>query len=235
MKKELYLILLSLFFLSCKENKPKGIWLQVKNKPLTEKNGFSYYSSNSIMDFEKLQRTDLVLPKDSIFPFSIDVDNKIIRNNLRNKQFKYQLYRNDSLEIYYENDNLVEVFIPIGLDKIINLEKKQIEDFLINKQFYAVGNNLKLSFSDENIQENSISDEYQNVRVLNTKNLKNDSFKGYWFVRKVEQSFFLILDFDMLKQNIYQIESLNEKKIKLNGLNTDGIVDSINALKYFKK
>lgn len=235
MKNILLLILVSQFFHSCKENKLDGVWLQVKNRPLTEKNGFSYESENSIMNFDKLERTDLGLPIDTILPFSIDFNNKTIRNDLNNKKFKYQLFKNDSLKIYYENDNLVEVFIPINLNKKINLEKTQVEDFLKNKQFFAADNKLKLTFSDENIQENSITDEYQSVRVLITKYLENDSSQGYWFIKEYNRSCFLVIDFDLIKQNVYHIVKVDANKMIIKGLNTEGIADDVKVLKSSKK
>ncbi|MCI2230277.1 hypothetical protein MC378_13950 [Polaribacter sp. MSW13] len=231
MKKSLILLFLFIGIISCQENKPKGVWLKIKNKALTKKNGFTYYSMNSIMDFNKFERTNLLLTKDSIKYFEVNFKEKTISKKGGINNFGFKLYGKDSLEIYYEEDNLTEVFIPIYLNKKILLNKRQIVESLINREFYSANGDLKLNFSESFSNENSFEYGIKNERILKTQYLNNNESTGFWYIGEKDRNFFLILNFNFFEESVYHIETFDKDEIKLKGINTKGISDKITNLK----
>tara|TARA_R110002126_G_scaffold291359_1_gene451805 strand:- start:895 stop:1602 length:708 start_codon:yes stop_codon:yes gene_type:complete len=232
MRRNYFLIILLFGIISCKEKEPKNVWIKIRNKALTSENSFSYFSENSIMDFNKLERYHFAIPKDSTRKFLIDYKKKIIIKDSK-FEFNYKLFGKDSLEIYYPEQNLTEVFIPLSLEKKLKLEKRQIENKLKNNKFYSINGDIRIEFSNEFYKKgNSIYyNRIKTNRILKTKYLKNIETTGYWYLGEKERNYFLVLNFDNNNELIYHITNLNKSEIKLNGINTSGISNKIKELK----
>ncbi|MFC4267324.1 hypothetical protein [Polaribacter marinivivus] len=232
MKRSYFLIILLFGIISCQKKEPKNVWIQSRNKALTSENGFSYFSKNSIMDFNKLERYHFAIPKDSTKKFLVDYKKKTIIIDSK-FEFDYKLFEKDSLEIYYPEQNLTEVFIPLSLEKKLNLEKKEIEGKLINKKFNSINGDINFEFSNKfHANGNSIYyDKVKTNRILKTKYLKNKETTGYWYLGEKEKNFFLVLNFDDNEEFVYHILKFNENQININGINTSGISNKIQELK----
>jgi hypothetical protein len=232
MKSSYFLLILLFGIISCQEKEPKNVWIKIRNKALTSENGFSYFSENSIMDFDKFERYHFAIPKDSTRKFLINYKEKTILKDLK-YEFNYKLFGKDSLEIYYPEQNLTEVFIPLSLEKKLNVEKEQIEDRLINNKFYSINGDINIEFS--NIFHKKANSIYYNKiktnRILKTKYLTNEETNGYWYLGEKERNFFLVLNFNNNEEFIYHITKFNKGEIKLNGINTSGISNKIKELK----
>ena len=185
------------------------------------------------MDFNKLERSSLSMPPDSIINFLIDYKAKTISKKNGKNKFNYELFGKDSIEIYYQRDNLTELFIPLNLNKKIELNKKQIIQNLVDKYFYAAKGELRLFFSSSYCEKDKYmsGSGVKNKKVLKTKYLDNKESVGNWYIREKDKNFFLFLNFNYIEQVVYQIEELGQNKIRLNGINTKGISKKITSLK----
>ena len=227
-----YILSIILFgIISCKVNNPKGVWINIKNKPLTSENGYFHSSERAIIDFNKLESYRLSMPVDSVIKFLIDYKSKAIFKEGKTIKFNYSLFGKDSLEIYFEEKNLTEVYTPLSLDKKLSISKNEIINRLTSQQYYTAKDTLKIEFSNAFCKEEYFTKGIRDKRILTTKYLENKEFIGYWYIGEKNENYFLIINFDLDEEFIYQITEFEEKGIILKGILTKGFLSRIRELK----
>jgi hypothetical protein len=180
----------------------------------------SAYSSGNegiIIDFDK--QTIGYIQNDSIVPLNVDFKKSklfVKKDTLNNVEFK--VYEKDSITIDF-GINMMHVFRPLNLNHKLSIDKSQINDFLnssdflINNDFEKINSTIEIKFSDKPYFVDTMLEKKNKKNTLINKSWKGE---GYWFIKEIKQNFFLVLALDQTAdQNIFQIISLNNSKMKL--------------------
>ncbi|WP_117885471.1 hypothetical protein [Aureibaculum luteum] len=233
MKKIVLLIIVSVGIISCTKNqKPSGIWISVKDKPMTSKNGYLRDFKSLILDFEKLEFSNLSTSQDSIIKFEVDPNNNNLSQPGDTANVGYTIYNKDSLELNFDFLNLTLVLVPLNLEFELNSSKTAITEYLFNNEFKLVRDTMKLNFSNEYFSNEYFTKGIKNKRILKSKFLKNKEFVGYWYIGQKNKNYFLVCNFDPYgtHESIYQITEFQKTKITLKGILTEGFGKKITEL-----
>ncbi|WP_323789759.1 hypothetical protein [Psychroserpens sp.] len=219
MRKILQLIIIILGLTSCSNQEVDGIWMSYNNYIIDTDS--AYYSGNEgiIIDFDK--QTISYIQNDSIVPINIDFKKSklFVKNDTTNVEFK--VYEKDSIEIDFDI-NIMHVFRPLNLNHKLSINENQISSFLTKSDFFISNyfdkNNGKINieFSDKPYFIDVMFKEQNKKNALINKSWEDE---GYWYVKEIKQNFFLVFALDQTAdQNIYQIISLDDSKMKLKQL-----------------
>lgn len=231
MKKHLLLLFL-IGLISCKETNPKGVWITVKEKQMTSKNGYAHGITSLVVDFDKLECHFLSNYSESVSKFIVDSPSNSIIPVGDSAKIGYKLYRNDSLEVYIKRQNLTKVLIPLDLSHELDSSKEKIIQLLIEQQSYTVNDTIQMVFSNDYFDNNYFTKGIKDKRILRSSS-PSMQHEGYWYIGQKNKNFFLIIDPDpyTTREYIFQITNVNEKKIALKDISTEGLLIRIPELK----
>jgi len=231
--KKIALLIVLIGIISCDINqKPSGVWISVKDKPLTSKNGYLRDFKSLILDFEKLELSNLSTSQDSILKFQVDPKISIISQLGDTANIGYTIYDKDSLELNFDMFNLTLVLVPLNLDFELNSSKKELTQHFLSNEFKLVRDTLKLEFSNEYFLNEYFTKGIKNKRILKSKFLQNKEFEGYWYIGQKNKNYFLVCNFDPYgtDESIYQITEFKKNKITLKGILTESFGKKITEL-----
>lgn len=232
MKKHLTIIIVLIVFVSCNVTRPKGVWITIKDKQMTSENGYTHGYTSLVVDFDKLENHFLATPLDSIERFTINPKSNQILGDRASNYINYKLYNNDSLEVYIEEHNLTKVLVPLSLNSKLDFSKDQIIQILTKQQSYSVNDTLNVEFSNNYLEDDYFTKGIKDKRIL-TSFFPERQFTGYWYIGEKNKNFFLIInpDPDSTQEYIFHITDINEKKIDLKDIATEGLSIKIPELK----
>jgi hypothetical protein len=232
MKKHLTILIVLIGFISCNKKIPEGVWITVKDKQMTSKNGYTKGITSLVVDFEKLEAHFLSRQLDSVSKFTVDLKSKSIMPDGDSIYINYKLYKSDSLEIYIQQQNLTKVLVPLNLNYKLDYSKKQIIEFLTKQQFYTINDTLTVEFSDNYFENDYFTKGIKDKRML-ISHFPTKEFSGYWYIGQKNKNYFLVIDPEpyTTKEYIFQIININEKKIVLKDIATEGLLIKIDELK----
>ena len=202
--------------LSCKESHPEGIWIRVKDKQMTSKNGYVGGFMGMTVDFDKLETRFISNPLDSVIRFTIDYKSNQILDENDTLKIPYKLFGKDSLELYFEAQNSTLVLIPLRLDHKLDTSKEQIIEALTQQKIYSVNDTLNIEFSNTFLDSDYFNRGIQNKRNL-TSFFPNRVFEGYWYIWEKDKNYFFVFNPDTYDtmEYILQIIAINQNKISL--------------------
>ena len=217
LKKVLLLIFFLIEITSCKAQDVDGIWMSYNNYIIDIDSMFTSKDEGIIIDFNN--QTMGTIHSDTIIPLTIDFKNSKLLLKTDSLSVDYKVYGKDSIEVNF-GTNMMHVFRRLALNHKLNIEKNQINSFLIKNNFNKINNAIEIKFSDK------IFSFYLNLKMENKKNALTSNIgvdEGYWYLKEIEQNFFLIFALNLdSDQNIYQIKSLNQCIMKLEQLQKAG-------------
>lgn len=210
MKKTLQLIILGILLTSCKSHDVDGIWMSYNDRVINTDFAYSSTIEGFLIDFDKKEfgRFD----SDSIMKIDIDFTKKQLKSKSDTLKVDFRVFKKDSIEIEL-SENTMSVFRPLDLNHKLSIKKNQIRDFLIKNDFDKINGEIDIKFSDEFFFRDVMFEKQNKKYALINRSWDDE---GYWFVKEIEQNFFLIVALDQTAdQNIYQILSVNECKMEL--------------------
>jgi len=210
LKKTLQLITIGIVLTSCKSQEVDGIWMSYNDRVINTDFAYSGTIGGFLIDFDKKEfgRFD----SDSVMKIDIDFTKKQLKPISDTLKVDFRVFKKDSIEIEL-SENTMSVFRPLDLNHKLSIKKNQISDFLTQNDFDKINGEIDIIFSDEFFFRDVMFEKPNKKNALINKSWDDE---GYWFVKEIEQNFFLILALDQTAdQNIYQILSLNECEMEL--------------------
>lgn len=210
LRKTLQFIFILFGLTTCQAQEVDGIWMSYKNYIIDINSMYTSGDEGVIIDFNK--QTFGTIRTDSIIPIKLDFKHSklYLKNDTLNVDFK--IYAKDSVEIDF-GTNMMHVFRPLNLNHKLPVDKSQICDFLINNDFDKINRSIDFDFSNKIFFRDEISGTPNHRNALINKSWNEE---GYWYIKEIEQNYFLIFTLDQISgQNIYQILSINECKMEL--------------------
>ncbi|MAD96098.1 MAG: hypothetical protein CMB99_02115 [Flavobacteriaceae bacterium] len=232
MKKHLIILIVLIGFVSCNKTSPEGVWITIKDKQMTSKNGYTKGITSLVVDFDKLETQFLYTHQDSTLKFTINSKSNQILPDGDSIYINYKLYNDDSLEVYIERQNLTKVLVPLNLNSELDLSKEQIIQILTKQQSYSINDTLSIEFLNNYFENDYFTKGIKDKRIL-TSHFPKREFSGYWYIGQKNKNYFLVIDPEpyTTKEYIFQIININEKKIVLKDIATEGLLIKIDELK----
>lgn len=174
-------------------------------------NNYWYASEDEgvILDFNN--QTISTIQHDSIVSINIDFKKSKLSMKTDTLNVDFKVYKKDSIEIDFGR-NMMHVFRPLNLDHKLSVNKSQINDFLFKNNFGKINDTIDVEFSDRYFFRDI---EFEKTNKKNALINKSWNDEGYWYVKEIEQNFFLIFTLSQTSdQNIYQITSIDDCKLK---------------------
>lgn len=202
-----------------------GVWMSYNNRTIEEGKLTTFGDEGFFLDFDN-NRYGHLLGDSTIRVKFNKKQNKLIskRHGLK---IKFKRFGTDSLELD-SGENTMYVFRKLDLSHKLKTNKKEIERFLIENKFDSI-QDFKLNFTSEQYM----------IDVMRSKpfkrfNLLANDFEspGQWFISEINRNFFLVLTLGQLQEkNIFQIQSIDNCRIKLIPLQDGGFRDAVTELK----
>lgn len=218
MKKTIQIIFILFGLTSCKSQEVSGIWMSYNDRKID--NDIAYTTGRTaglIIDFDK---SELSLIHSDSNVVKISLDYKKMKFGILTDTLKadFRIYQKDSIEIDLF-DNKMSVFHPLDLSLKLTMSKNQIMDFLINSDYEKNNTPLDIKFGKDlyfiDKQFNKAPYNHKRYALIN----KSWNDEGYWFVKEVQQNYFLFFTLDQTSDlHIYQISSIDECEMKLEQL-----------------
>ena len=174
-------------------------------------NNYWYASEDEgvILDFDN--QTIGTIQHDSIVSINIDFNKSKLSMKTDTLSVNFKVYKKDSIEIDFGR-NMMHVFRPLNLDHKLSVNKSQINNFLFKNNFGKINDTIDVEFSDRYFFRDI---EFEKTNKKNALINKSWNDEGYWYVKEIEQNFFLIFTLSQTSdQNIYQITSIDDCKLK---------------------
>ncbi|WMI68175.1 hypothetical protein [Mangrovimonas sp. YM274] len=226
MKKTLQILLLVFGLTYCQAQEVKGIWMSYQNYIIDINSMVASGNEGFLIDFDN--QTIGTIHSDSVIPLKIDFKKSklFMTNDTLNVDFK--IFQKDSIEIDF-GQNMMHVFRPLNLNHKLNTDKKTIQDFLTKNRFEKINGELEIEFSDKFFFRDLMFEKPNKKNALINKSWDDE---GYWFIKEINQNFFLIFTLSQIdKQNIYQLISINKCKIELKQLQKADFGNGLTELK----
>lgn len=198
---------------SCKSQEVSGVWMSYNDRVINTDFAYSAAIEGFLIDFDKKEfgRFD----SDSVMKIDIDFIKKQLKPKSDTLKVDFRVFKKDSIEIELSN-NTMSVFRPLNLNHKLSINKNQISDFLTKNNFDKINGTIDISFSNKFFFRDAMFKKPNKRNALINKSWDDE---GYWFVKEINQNFFLIFTLDQTTdQNIYQILSFNKCKMKLQQL-----------------
>ena len=213
MKKALQLIFIVIGLTSCEAQEVNGIWMSYNNYVIDTNSGYTSGNEGVLIDFDN--QTIGTINSDSIVSVKIDFKQSKLFMKTDTLNVDFKVYRKDSIEIDF-GQNMMHVFRPLNLNHKLSVNKSQINDFLTKNNFEKINGGIDYTFSDKFFFRD---DMFEKKKKRNAFINKTWNDEGFWYVKEIEQNYFLIFTLDQTSdQNIYQIISLNKCKMQLEQL-----------------
>ncbi|MFD0837068.1 hypothetical protein ACFQ0I_14910 [Mariniflexile aquimaris] len=216
MKNALQLIFIVIGLTSCKAQDINGIWMSYNNYVIDKESMTTSGNEGFIIDFDN--KTFSAIFIDSIIPTKIDFKNSKLSFNDDSLSIDFHVFGKDSIEIDFEQ-NMMHVFRPLKLNHKLSVNKSQISKFLTKNNFDKTNDGIDFIFSDKVFFRDEL---FEKPKKRNTIINKTWNDEGYWYIKEIQQNFFLIFTIDQISnQNIYQIISMDNCKMQLQLLQED--------------
>ena len=202
-----------------------GVWMSYNNRIIDKSKVYTRGDEGIIIDFDN--STMGHIKSDSIVHIKINFKKSKIKAKGIKGSMKFRQFGQDSVEMN-GLENSVYVFRKLDLARKIDLNKNEISEFLINTQFDSI-QGIKGEFSsDQFFRDITFGRPHTKNQFVN----KNWNDYGYWFVKKIEGSAFLVFTIGQTEQNnILQILSIEEKGLKLKPLQNDEWMKNLTEIK----
>ncbi|MFI1770269.1 hypothetical protein [Thalassobellus citreus] len=213
MKKVLQLIFLVIALTSCKAQDINGIYISYNNYVIDKEAMFTSRNEGFIIDFDN--KTFSSIYSDSIVPIKIDFKDSKLDFKTDSLIINFRTFGKDSIEIDFEQ-NMMHVFRPLKLNHKLSVNKSQINDFLTKNKFEKINGGIDFIFSDKFFFRDEMFEKPKKKNAFINKTWNDE---GYWYVKEINQNYFLIFTLDQTSdQNIYQIISIDKCKMQLEQL-----------------
>ncbi|MEZ4797403.1 MAG: hypothetical protein R2785_09545 [Flavobacteriaceae bacterium] len=209
MNKTFLLICILIGLQSCSTQKVNGTWMSYNNRVINNNYWYASEDEGVILDFNN--QTISTIQHDSIVSINIDFKKSKLSMKTDTLNVDFKVYKKDSIEIDFGR-NMMHVFRPLNLDHKLSVNKSQINDFLFKNNFGKINDTIDVEFSDRYFFRDI---EFEKTNKKNALINKSWNDEGYWYVKEIEQNFFLIFTLSQTSdQNIYQITSIDDCKLK---------------------
>ncbi|MCB0461618.1 MAG: hypothetical protein KDC81_02835 [Flavobacteriaceae bacterium] len=209
MNKTFLLIFILIGLQSCRTQNVNGIWMSYNNRIINNNYWYASEDEGVILDFDN--QTIGTIQHDSIVSINIDFNKSKLSMKTDTLSVNFKVYKKDSIEIDFGR-NMMHVFRPLNLDHKLSVNKSQINNFLFKNNFGKINDTIDVEFSDRYFFRDI---EFEKTNKKNALINKSWNDEGYWYVKEIEQNFFLIFTLSQTSdQNIYQITSIDDCKLK---------------------
>ena len=213
MKKAIQLIFIVIGLTSCEAQEVNGIWMSYNNYVIDTNSGYTSGNEGVLIDFDN--QTIGTINSDSIVSVNIDFKQSKLFMKTDTLNVDFKVYRKDSIEIDF-GQNMMHVFRPLNLNHKLSVNKSQINDFLTKNNFEKINGGIDYTFSDKFFFRDDMIEKKKKRNAFINKTWNDE---GFWYVKEIEQNYFLIFTLDQTSdQNIYQIISINKCKMQLEQL-----------------
>jgi hypothetical protein len=183
--------------------------MSYNNRVINDNYWYASEDEGVILDLDN--QTISTIQHDSIVSINIDFKKSKLSMKTDTLNVDFKVYKKDSIEIDFGR-NMMHVFRPLNLDHKLSVNKSQINDFLFKNNFGKINDTIDVEFSDRYFFRDI---EFEKTNKKNALINKSWNDEGYWYVKEIEQNFFLIFSLSQTSdQNIYQITSIDNCKLK---------------------
>jgi len=195
---------------SCEAQEVSGIWMSYNNYIIDSNSMYNSGNEGVLIDFDN--QTIGTIHSDSIVSIKIDFKQSKLFMKTDTLSVSFKIYEKDSIKIDF-GQNMMHVFRPLNLNHKLDADKSQIKDFLTQNDFGKINGTIDIEFSDQFFFRDVMFEKPIKKNALINKSWDDE---GYWLIKGIQKNFFLLFTLaQTTDQNIYQILSLDECKMKL--------------------
>lgn len=225
MKKTSFLLVLLIFVSNTYGQKLNGVWISnddpIRNAIQTQNRS----AGGIIIDFDSNYMS--TIQSDSHKNMVVNRKGTKIKVNGLKGKLKVLKVDENSIQLL-GTKNTLYVFKKIDLSHKIEMNKKELSNFLINQQCDLL-QGIKAQFTGEQFFLDKKSKKpHRRNQFINYSTRDN----GYWYFKKIKGNAFFVFTTGQNKaENIFQIMSLNVNGLKLLPIQEDNAIKDLNTIK----
>ncbi len=204
-----------------------GVWMSYNNRVMEpSKSSYGLGMPGLILDFQKLEMGHYL--RDTLVNIEPNFRRHKIKTELRKKKLRFKAYGKDSLEVdFNKKDNFITVFRPLDLGHKLEMKESELAEFIVKTKFQP-HNGVGFDFTNEPDYFEKMSDKPKSKKRF----LKSStSHPSYWFLKEINQNYFLVFSLDIHLENIYQIIQVSKDGLVLKPLQEDYYLNELTELK----